>query len=71
LQLQESGTETDELTVERDIASRDLIDSSRIDSPLICPKGAIVIDTSDKTILEVVDIMEQAVRDQISITDLS
>ena len=69
LQLQESGTQTDATTVEQDIASRDKIDSSREDSPLRCPSGATVIDTSNKSMLEVVDIMEQIVREHISALD--
>jgi len=69
LQLQESGTQTDATTVEQDIASRDKIDSSREDSPLSCPSGATVIDTSNKSMLEVVDIMEQIVRGHISALD--
>ncbi|MDP7008428.1 MAG: (d)CMP kinase [Phycisphaerales bacterium] len=62
LQLQESGTQTDAETVQKDISTRDTIDSSRDDSPLTCPDSAMVIDTSDKTMLQVVDIMEQIVR---------
>ena len=71
LQLQESGTNTDACTVERDITSRDKIDSSRTDSPLTCPRCATVINTSDKTMLEVVDIMEQVVRGHLSALDSS
>jgi cytidylate kinase len=71
LQLQESGKETDALEVERDISARDLIDSSRSDSPLTCPSGATVIDTTNKTMLEVVDILEQIVREFISTSDYS
>lgn len=69
LQLQESGTDTDETTVARDISSRDTIDSSREDSPLTCPCDAMVIDTSNRTMLEVVDIMEQVVREHLLALD--
>ena len=69
LQLQESGTVADETTVELDIAARDRIDSTRTDSPLTCPEGAVVIDTTDKTMLEVVDIIEQVVREHLSTSD--
>ena len=69
LQLKESGTNTDAQTVEQDITSRDKIDSSREDSPLVCPNGAMIIDTSDKTMLEVVDIMEQVVREHLTPID--
>ena len=69
LQLKDSGTNTDAQTVEQDITSRDKIDSSREDSPLVCPNGAMIIDTSDKTMLEVVDIMEQVVREHLAPID--
>lgn len=69
LQLKDSGTNTDAQTVEQDITSRDKIDSSREDSPLVCPNGAMIIDTSDKTMLEVVDIMEQVVREHLTPID--
>jgi len=71
LQLQDSGTQADESTVERDIVARDRIDSSRSDSPLTCPSGAMVIDTTDKTVQEVVGIMEQVVRKHISTPESS
>ena len=69
LQLEESGTKTNASTVEQDITSRDKIDSSREDSPLTCPDGAVVIDTSNKSMLEVVDIMEQVVREHLAALD--
>ena len=61
-QLRESGKEVEDVQVQQDISARDKIDSTRADGPLICPKGATVIDTSDKTMVEVVDLMEEAVR---------
>lgn len=69
LQLKESGTNTDAQTVEQDITLRDKIDSSRENSPLVCPTGAMIIDTSDKTMLEVVGIMEQVVREHLTPID--
>ncbi|MDP8937093.1 MAG: (d)CMP kinase [Actinomycetota bacterium] len=38
-----------------DVARRDRIDSSRSASPLIVPEGATVIDTTDRSVAEVVD----------------
>lgn len=49
----ESGGDIDE--VARSIAERDLIDSTREDSPLRAADGAVLVDSSDKTIEEVVD----------------
>jgi cytidylate kinase len=61
-QLRESGKNVENYQVLQDISERDKIDSTRTDGPLTCPEGAIVIDTSDKTMMEVVDSMEQTVR---------
>lgn len=61
-QLRESGKTVENSQVLQDISERDKIDSTRTDGPLICPEGAIVIDTSNKTMMEVVDSMEQSVR---------
>jgi len=61
-QLRESGKAVEDAQVEQDISARDKIDSSRTDGPLTCPTGAIVIDTSEKTLEEVVDQMEAVVR---------
>ena len=57
-QLKESGATVNAEEVQRDIETRDQIDSTRATSPLVCPDGAIVIDTSTMTITEVVDAME-------------
>lgn len=65
-QLRETGSEVEMETVQKDIQARDHIDSTRAVSPLICPEGAIRIDTSDKTIEEVTDIMEDAVQSFLS-----
>ena len=66
-QLRESGKVVDDAQVHQDISSRDKIDSTRSDGPLICPEGALVIDTSDKTMMEVVDLMEKSVRSVLPI----
>jgi len=57
-QLKESGATVNAEEVQRDIETRDQIDSTRATSPLVCPNGAIVIDTSTMTITEVVNAME-------------
>jgi cytidylate kinase len=61
-QLREAGKTVEDDQVKQDITARDEIDSTRLDGPLTCPEGAIVIDTSDKTMLEVVDHLEASVR---------
>lgn len=65
-QLRETGSEVEVASVKEDIQARDHIDTTRQASPLICPEGAILIDTSDKTIEEVTDLMEEAVRSFLS-----
>jgi len=65
-QLRESGKTVENSQVLQDISERDKIDSTRTDGPLTCPEGAIVIDTSNKTMMEVVDSMEQSVRAVLS-----
>jgi cytidylate kinase len=41
--------------VAADLARRDLIDSSRAASPLVIAEGAVVIDTTDRSVPEIVD----------------
>lgn len=65
-QLAAAGKPADLDEITENIRSRDHIDSTRQDGPLTCPDGAIVIDTNEKTAAEVVDLMEQMVRDRIA-----
>ena len=65
-QLQESGQSVEEAQVTADIKHRDHLDSTRKDGPLVCPDGAIVIDTSDRVMEEVVALMEEAVNLQLN-----
>jgi cytidylate kinase len=46
----EKGDNVDDKVIKNEIKSRDRIDSSRKDSPLIIPEDAIVIDTTDLSI---------------------
>lgn len=48
-------TDLDYETVAADIARRDALDQGRDDSPLVEPEGASVLDTTDRTVDEVVD----------------
>ena len=47
----------------RDIEERDRLDASRADGPLVRPHGAIDIDTSNRNVTQVVDVMEAAARE--------
>jgi len=49
----QTGTEQSDVLAE--LIARDERDSTREASPLIIPEGAVIIDTSDKTVDEVVD----------------
>ncbi len=51
----QSGADTDQVL--DDLARRDQIDSSRDASPLTVPEGATVVETSDMTFNEVVDLI--------------
>ncbi len=61
-QLREAGTSVKKEVVQQDIESRDQIDSTRMDGPLTCPEGAIIVDTSTISLTEVVDVMESEVK---------
>lgn len=57
LEYQSQGVECEYDEVERNIANRDHLDSSREVAPLICPEKAHVIETDDRTSQEVVEAM--------------
>jgi cytidylate kinase len=63
-----AGITTTVEDVERDLTRRDTLDASREASPLVCPVGAWVVDTSDVTIDEqvqrVIDLGELAARER-------
>jgi cytidylate kinase len=65
-QLASDGKTVDPQQIIEDIQQRDLLDSSRTDGPLIRPEGAIDIDTSQRSIEQVVDVMEQYVRNHFA-----
>lgn len=64
-QLRESGADADENQVLQAILVRDRRDRERPDGPLVCPPGAESIDTSHLTLDQVVDLLEQRVRDRV------
>lgn len=61
-QLREMGKPVQLESIRQNIIERDRKDSSRPDGPLICPDDAIRIDTSDMTLDDVLDLLEQNVR---------
>lgn len=65
-QLAAAGRPVDEATVISSIRERDRIDSTRADGPLIRPEGAIVVDTSDRSIDEVVATLAAFVRERMT-----
>jgi cytidylate kinase len=61
-QLIAAGMPADRDRIVSDIRQRDQRDSSRIDGPLVCPPGAIVVDTSNLTLEQVVDELDRICR---------
>jgi cytidylate kinase len=60
-QLRSMGIVQDLDDIRDNIRSRDAMDSDRAASPLVRPTGAIIIDTSNRTIAGQVDVIEQEV----------
>jgi len=65
-QLRAAGQHVDDDELLKQILRRDQMDSTRMDGPLICPQDAVRIDTSDLTFDQVVDVLEQEVRNRLS-----
>jgi len=57
LELHEKGQDVDLLTMIEDIKSRDYKDSTRKESPLVIPKDAVIIDTTNYSIDETVEVI--------------
>lgn len=64
-QLVRAGKTVDEQEIIADIEARDRQDSSRDDSPLVKPEGAIIVDTSHKSLMEVVDELAGIVNERV------
>lgn len=64
LQLDRKDQKMDESSIKTEIKSRDTIDSSRQDSPLVLPVDGIEIDTSDMSIQQVVNKIKQLYYDR-------
>ncbi len=63
-QLRGMGKPADEQQILADIRARDRRDATRRDGPLIQPDDAIVIDSTDMTLEQVVDAMQQRVKEK-------
>ena len=61
-QLRAAGQSVEMADVIADIERRDAIDAGRATNPLIVPDGAIIIETDDNTLDEVVAMLEAHVR---------
>ena len=64
-ELRERGEQVDFNQLHEEIKVRDKQDSEREFSPLICAEDAIVVDTSDKTIEEVVALIKSMIQQKI------
>ncbi len=64
LEMKEKGMEADFETVKRDIEYRDKNDSEREFAPLKKAEDAVLVDTSDMTIDEVIDRITQIIREE-------
>lgn len=65
LELQKAGQEVDFAQVLKDIVERDQRDMARADGPLVRPKDAIEVDTSELTFEEVVQRLHDLVRERL------
>ncbi|HVZ94656.1 MAG TPA: (d)CMP kinase [Phycisphaerales bacterium] len=61
-QLRAAGQHADEAAIERELIERDRRDSTRAVGPLVCPPGAIRVDTSGLTQPQVVAELARLVR---------
>ena len=64
-QLQSLGKSADDAQVLERITKRDHQDTHRQDGPLICPDDAVRIDTSNLTLEQVVNVLEDVVRQRV------
>ncbi len=61
-ELRQKGSDVSFEEVEREMRQRDLRDSTRADSPLVCPPGAVVVDSTNLTPEEVEEAIVALVR---------
>lgn len=65
IQETEKGTDLEEKEIKNEIVSRDKIDSSREDSPLVIPEDAVIIDSSNMKAAEVAGKIENIYNERI------
>lgn len=65
LQLAHAGKQVSRDRIERDILKRDRLDESRDDGPLIQPEGAIVVDTGNYSVDQVVTKLASTAHQQL------
>lgn len=70
-QLHRQGKDADFAAIESEIRSRDELDAGRAIGPLMCPDGAIEVDTSALSLEQVVDRLEQEVRRRVDAAALA
>jgi len=61
LELAAHGAGTDLEAVKEEMEKRDRLDSERASAPLVCPEGAFCMDTTGRSIEEVVEILKERV----------
>jgi len=64
-QLFENSQPSSKKQIKNEIENRDKIDSSRADSPLVIPDGAVVIDTSNLTIKDVFNLIKKNYNEKV------
>jgi len=69
-QLRELGKPVHLQDIRQNIIERDRKDSTRPDGPLICPDDATRIDTSEMSLDEVLDLLEQNVRANVGMSNV-
>jgi len=67
LQLKEKGQFLEKNMIKKEIKSRDKIDSSRKDSPLVIPENGIKIETSILSVREVVDKIKKIYFEKVNV----
>ena len=64
-QLRAAGIDADPDMVEAELRRRDDLDAGRAVDPLVRPDGAVTVDTTDLTVDDVIDRLEQEVRERL------
>ncbi len=68
-QLTDAGRAADREDVREDIRRRDRLDRERSDGPLVLPEGAVVVDTGNRSLEDVLAVMLATVRAVVDADD--